>query len=148
RQPGRRTVQAVRGPPGPGEGVMMDVPTARPDEVSWEHKPYTPVGSSLALMYARETEVLLSGPAGTGKSRACLAKLHLVALKYPGMRGCIVRKTRESLTESALVTFERDVVPEGHPILGGARRNARQAYSYPNGSVIVVGGLKQAGKDQ
>ena len=92
--------------------------------------------------------VLLSGPAGTGKSRAGLEKIHACALRWPGMRGLIVRKTRESLTESALVTFEAKVLPEGSPIAAGAQRNARQAYRYPNGSEIIVAGLKKAGADQ
>jgi phage terminase large subunit len=97
-------------------------------------------------MLCQNAEVLISGPAGTGKSRACLEKLHLCAEKYAGMRGLIVRKTRESLTESGLVTFETKVVPEGHPILGGPQRNFRQVYRYPNGSQIVVGGMDKASK--
>jgi phage terminase large subunit len=32
-------------------------------------------------------------------------------------------------------------VPVGHPILEGARRPSRKAYTYPNGSTVVVGGL-------
>src|SRR5271165_3042864 len=98
-------------------------------------------------MTCRLPEVLLSGPSGTGKSRSVLEKLHLAAERYPGMRGLIVRKTRESLTESALVTFETHVVPEGHPALAGPRRNQRHVYLYPNGSEIIVGGMRQAGKD-
>lgn len=77
-----------------------------------ESRPYTPYGAAGQLFYARAAEVLLAGPAGTGKSRACLEKLHLAAMKYPGMRGLIVRKTRESLSESGLVTFEDKVLPE------------------------------------
>lgn len=89
---------------------------------------------------------MVSGPAGTGKSRACLEKLHYLAESTPGLRALIVRKTRESLTESGLVTFEEKVVPAGHPILDGAQRRMRQAYHYPNGSEIVVGGLDKPGK--
>jgi phage terminase large subunit len=62
------------------------------------------------------------------------------------MRGLILRKTRESLSEAALFTFEDKVVPEGHPILAGAKRNCRQVYRYPNGSQIVVGGMDKASK--
>ena len=97
-------------------------------------------------MQTRAEEVLLSGPAGTGKSRGALEKLHLAAEKYPGMRGLILRKTRESLTEAALFTWETKVVPAGHPILNGAQRRMRQAYRYPNGSEIVVGGLDKPEK--
>ncbi len=93
-------------------------------------------------------EVLLSGPAGTGKSRACLDRLHALALQYPGMRGLILRKTRESLTESALVTFEEKVLGGSHPLASGAGRAHRKAYTYANGSVLVVAGLRSSGKDQ
>src|SRR3990167_5067145 len=63
------------------------------------YRPYQPFGACLDLFYTRADEVLISGPAGTGKSRACLEKLHLCASKYPGMRGLMIRKTRESLTQ-------------------------------------------------
>ena len=107
---------------------------------------YRPRGAALELFYAKDKEVGLSGPAGTGKSRANLEKIHFCALKYPGMRALIVRKTRESLTESGLVTFEERVLPEGSPLLAGPRRQFRQAYHYPNESTLVVGGLDKASK--
>jgi PBSX family phage terminase large subunit len=110
-------------------------------------RPYQPFGAARTLFYSRAAEVLLSGPAGTGKSRACLEKLHLCAEKYAGMRGLIVRKTRESLSESGLVTFETKVVPEDHPILLGANRPNRHSYRYPNGSEIIVGGFRQHSLD-
>jgi hypothetical protein len=91
----------------------------------------------------REPEVLLAGPAGTGKSRADLEKLHLAARKYPGMRGLMARKTRASLTESAMVTFQQKVL---HPAEGVIFHHESQEYRYPNGSVIVVAGLDKASK--
>lgn len=110
-------------------------------------RPYEPHGSASELMRCKLPEVLMSGMAGTGKSRACLEKLHRAADVHPGMRGLIVRKTRESLTESALVTFEQHVVQAGHPILeAGGQRRMRQSYQYPNGSVIVVGGMDKPSK--
>lgn len=123
---------------------MMAV--AIPEEVKPCHKFYQPYGIAEQLLYCKAPVVFLSGPAGTGKSRACLEKLHLCAEKYAGMRGLMVRKTRESLTESGLVTFEEKVVPVGHPILDGPQRRMRQAYHYPNGSEIVVGGMDKASK--
>jgi phage terminase large subunit len=89
---------------------------------------------------------MLSGPAGTGKSRGCLEKLHKAACTYPGMRGLIVRKTRESLTEAALVTFEDKVVPEGTLWIANQQRRVRQSYELPNRSSIVVGGLDKVEK--
>lgn len=107
---------------------------------------YQPHGVALDLFYGKQPELVMSGPAGTGKSRACLEKLHLCAMKYAGMRGLIIRKTRESLSEAALVTFEDKVLHEYDPIKEGARRNFRQAYHYPNKSELVVGGLDKPGK--
>jgi phage terminase large subunit len=124
----------------------MSLMPASPEDLTPGHRPYEPFGAALKLMRCRGSEVLISGPAGTGKSRACLEKLHVCAEKYPGMRGLILRKTRESLSEAALFTFENKVVPEGHPILAGPRRNCRQVYRYANGSQIVVGGMDKASK--
>src|SRR5262249_51460015 len=107
---------------------------------------YRPRGAPLKLWTDRSPEVLVSGPAGTGKSRACLEKLHACCLRWPGCRWLIVRKTRESLTESALVTFEEKVLAEGSPIRLGPQRRMRQAYHYPNGSEVVVGGLDKPSK--
>jgi phage terminase large subunit len=117
-----------------------------PPELDPRHKPYEPYGASLRLMKSRDEEILVSGPAGCGKSRACLEKLNLCALRYPGMRGLIVRKTRESISESALVTFEEKVLPEGSPIAAGPSRRMRQSYHYPNGSEVVVGGMDKPSK--
>ena len=111
-----------------------------------EQRAYQPFGAAQRLWRDTRGECLISGPAGTGKSRACLEKLHAVCLRWPGARYLIVRKTRESLTESALVTFEEKVLPAGDPIASGARRSHRQSYLYPNGSVVVVGGLDKPGK--
>lgn len=107
---------------------------------------YEPLGSALTLFKCRDEEVLMSGPAGTGKSRGELEKLHLCAEKYAGMRGLILRKTRRSLTEAALVTFEEKVLPARHPALRGPKRTHRSVYRYPNGSEIVVGGLDDSSK--
>jgi phage terminase large subunit len=63
-------------------------------------------GNCGRIVTTREPEVCLEGPAGTGKSVAILWKIHRAAQKYPGMRALIVRQTRESLTQSALVTYE------------------------------------------
>lgn len=111
------------------------------ETVKPENRAYQPFGAARDLMTFKGSELLLSGPAGTGKTRGLLEKLHLCAEKYPGMRALIIRKERTSLTETALVTWEEKVVPPGHPILEGAQRSHRQAYHYPNGSEVVIGGL-------
>lgn len=93
------------------------------------------------FMYDQSPIVGLSGPAGTGKSRCALEKIHLLLEGIPGARAFIARKTRESLTEAALFTYEEHVLPAGHPCLGGAHRVNRSQYLYPNGSMLVIVGL-------
>ncbi len=100
------------------------------------------------VVTTRDPEVCLEGPAGTGKSVAILWKIHRAAQKYPGMRAAIVRQTRESLTQSALVTFERHILTKSwrKRIADNAKRRVRQSYDYPNGSEVVVGGLDKPDK--
>lgn len=111
---------------------------------------YAPRGAARRLFEARQPELLLSGPAGTGKSRACLEKLHMLALMNPGMRGLIVRKTLVSLGSTALVTWRRLVVPEALEtgdvrFYGGSTAEPPQ-YRYRNGSAVVIGGLDKPTK--
>jgi phage terminase large subunit len=108
---------------------------------SSDNRPYQPIGAALTAFYSRAPEVLLSGPAGAGKSRALLELMHLRASKYPGSRHLIARKTRASLSESGLVTFEDKVLPPNSRIKGNAKRRYHQVYEYPNGSEIVVAGM-------
>lgn len=107
-------------------------------------------GAARELMRRREDEVLLCGPAGTGKSRACLEKLNIAALKYPGLRGLIVRQVRDTLPSTALETFEKYVITEqlaaGAVVYrsGSGRRPAR--YEYNNGSELWIAGLDKPSK--
>jgi hypothetical protein len=110
------------------------LPVGRPRP---EWRPYQPYGAARELMRCRAREVVLEGPADTGKSRACLEKMFLAAINHPGMRGGVFRKTRASLTQTAMATFERAVLPAG----AAAFHHADQEYRFPNGSKIIVAGL-------
>ena len=107
---------------------------------------YAPRGAAAQFIANSADEVLISGPAGTGKSLAALVKLNFCALHYPGSRHLIIRKTRASLTDTGLVTFERDVLGLDHPLVAGRQRAYRQSYQYGNGSEIVLGGMDKPGK--
>jgi len=109
---------------------------------------YAPRGVLRQLFETRDGEVLVEGPAGTGKSMACLEKMHMCALLNPGMRGLIVRKTLASLGSTALVTWRERVVAEALlagvvKFYGGSPQESPQ-YQYRNASVIVVGGMDKA----
>lgn len=88
-------------------------------------------------------ELLIEGPAGTGKSRGVGEVLYQCMERFPGCRILVVRKTRKALTESWLVTWETKVLWPGHPMLDGAGRSNRHAYYHPNGSSLVLGGMDE-----
>lgn len=126
----------------------MVATAVRPPSAAVAPARYAPRGEARRLFECRDKEVLYEGPAGTGKSFACLWKLHLAALKYPGMRALMARKTLVSLTGSALVTFQERVLGAGAfgvRFYGGSKAKPA-AFHYPNGSEIVVGGLDKPTK--
>lgn len=90
-------------------------------------------------------EACIHGPAGTGKSSGAIARLHYLCSLYPEIRCLMVRKTRKSLTESGLVTFEK-ILGDQKKLFSRVQRQQRHDYVYPNGSVIVVGGMDDAAK--
>lgn len=107
-------------------------------------------GAALEVMKRREDEVLIVGPAGTGKSFAALYKIHLMCLHNAGMRALIVRKTHRSLSSTGLVTFREQVAADAIKAgllkwYGGSGERPAQ-YNYGNGSVIVVGGMDNPDK--
>lgn len=114
-----------------------------------EHS-YRPRGAARRVRACRDPEVLLSGPAGTGKSRACLEKLHTMALANPGLRALICRKTATSLSSTALVTWRRFVIHEsllnGDVWFYGGSAQEPPQYRYKNGSVVAIGGLDKVEK--
>ncbi|MFJ3923024.1 phage terminase large subunit [Streptomyces sp. NPDC090022] len=111
---------------------------------------YEPRGAANALFRTRTSEVAMAGPAGTGKSLACLFRVHLSALNNPGIRCLIVRKTAVSLGATTLVTFEEKVAKQALATgvvrwFGGSPREA-PCYRYSNGSKVVVGGMDKPEK--
>jgi len=89
-------------------------------------------------------EVLIEGPAGTGKSMGIAAILDRHGTTFQGIRMLAIRKTRASLTESFMHTFETDILPDGDVIVSGRSREGRHSYKYPNTDAeIVCAGLDQ-----
>ena len=111
---------------------------------------FRPKGPHRQLFLDRSREILMAGPAGTGKTRACLEKVHFCALRYPGSHFLLVRKTLESLKSSALVIFQEEVIAEDLAsgditVFGGSRFRPPQ-FTYSNGSMIIVGGMDKPEK--
>ena len=107
-------------------------------------------GGMLALWESKAHEIILAGAYQTGKTYGALSKLHALLCKYPKCNALMVRKTRKSILTSAVVTYEKKVLP----FPPGDHRCAIQKYggelsefyTYPNGSRLAVGGLDDADK--
>lgn len=111
---------------------------------------FTHYGECSKLFRYKGDEILLSGPAGTGKSRAALEKLMVAALKYAGMRGLMVRKTAVSIASTAMVTWREHVATEliqaGQVKWFGGSAQEQAGYRFRNGSFIAVAGMDKATK--
>jgi hypothetical protein len=106
---------------------------------------YRPRGTAKEAMESRAPELLISGPAGTGKSRAVLEKIHLCMMKYPKAKALLLRQTMSSLAGSGLQTYQDFVAAEALlsgevTYFGGSVREPPQ-FRYRNGSRISIGGL-------
>lgn len=106
-------------------------------------KDYTPYGGAADLMYCTDHEQVIAGPAETGKTLAACWKAHILASKYPGCQGAIVRKTQKSVYGSVLQTFERVIKNAPVEPYGGEKP---EKYNYANGSAIWVGGMDNPDK--
>lgn len=111
---------------------------------------YTPRGAAQDLFNTRDSEVLLCGPAGTGKSRACLEKIDAMCWATEGCRALIVRKTAASLAASGLQTLTNFVINEslaaGHIRFYGGSASEPAQYRYANGSRVFISGMDKAEK--
>lgn len=101
---------------------------------------FCPRGGAALLWRCKDPEVMLCGPAETGKTYSSLKKLDACMWKYAGAQGAIVRKSYVSMPGSVLQTFERKVLGPTTPVrvYGGEKA---QWYDYPNGSRVWVGGM-------
>lgn len=109
---------------------------------------FAPRGAAASVFRATEPEVVLSGPAGTGKSRACLERLLHLALAYPGCRLLIARKVAASIASTAMKTWRRDVLPEferaGEVDFYGGSAVEPPQFRFRNGSVVLLAGLDRS----
>ena len=94
------------------------------------------------LFSSTEHQVMLSGPAETGKTVAACLKAHAICTCVPNSQGAIVRKTSASLPGTVLRTFQRIIAPDikrGTVRVYGGETPGR--FIYTNGSTIWTGGM-------
>lgn len=87
-------------------------------------------------------EILLDGPAGTGKTRGCGEWAVDELRSSRGLRIGYFRKTRESMNETVLNSLEQFVLGSVHdPALTAKERRNRKSYLFPEtgGQLILAG---------
>lgn len=95
-------------------------------------------------------EALLEGPFETGKTVCSLQILHRRLWDFPNARGLMLRKTYKSLVQSAIVTYEKKILPmdvnSRQSLVQKYGGEKPEFYDYANGSRLVCGGLDNADK--
>lgn len=90
-----------------------------------------------------ESEILAFGPRGSGKTLFIADMCFRFAMKYPGMTQRWGRLDKTRMSESVLKTFEEEVLPAYPGIkFQGPNREGRHGYDLPNGSCIIIHGLR------
>jgi len=82
---------------------------------------------------ATEDDVLYGGAAGGGKTVALVMEGIRAAVRYPGIRILVLRRTYDELAESVFPEFERY---EWARALGGSWNKTEKELTFPNRSVI------------
>lgn len=65
--------------------------------------------------------------------------MHRDMLTYPGAQGLILRKTRESMNNSTVLFYEREVVGKDTRV---KHNRGQHRFEYANGSIVAYGGMK------
>lgn len=108
--------------------------------------PYSFYGGVHRAIMCKDPEVMLSGPAETGKTIGLLWKLDAIARKYKNASLVIARKTLASTYSTVLVTFQEKILQDGTGVkpYGGARP---QWFDYEEtGSRIWITGMDKSSK--
>jgi len=95
----------------------------------WQHEPWRD----------KSAIILLTGSAGGGKSRLAAEKMHAFCLKYEGATALMLRKTRESMTNSTVLFMDRAVIARDPAVRHFPSKNR---FEYANGSILAYGGMK------
>lgn len=102
---------------------------------------FVPYPWQMAPLADRSLVILLEGSKGGGKSRLWCEKLYLLCKRYSGVMALMVRKTRESMTNSTVLFMDR-TVRDNDPYCvhkAGAHR-----FEFSNGSILAYGGMADA----
>lgn len=101
--------------------------------------PFKPLPWQIEAWRDTVSIMLLTGSAGGGKSRLAGEKLHGYCQRYPKSMALILRKTRESMTNSTVLFMEKAVISRDKNITFFP---SKHRFEYSNGSILAYGGMK------
>jgi phage terminase large subunit len=107
--------------------------------------PYAPLPWQYAPLRDKSMVMLMTGSAGGGKSRCAAEKVHAFLMKYPGATGLVVRKAREFVTRSSVPMLWEAMGKEASGVIANKSDNT---FTYPNGSILYAGGMKDDSQAQ
>lgn len=99
---------------------------------------YKPLPWQVAPWRDKAGVLLLTGSAGGGKSRLAAEKIHAYLKKYPGAMGLMLRKTRNSMTNSTVLFMDRAVIGNDPQV---KHYPSKSRFEYANGSILAYGGM-------
>lgn len=102
-------------------------------------------GAALDLWKFKGPEVVISGPAETGKTYGALFKLDALLWKYKNSSAVMVRRIRDTIRSSCMQTYTHKVLREGSPVKPYGGENPSW-FDYPNGSRLWLAGMDDPGK--
>jgi phage terminase large subunit len=105
--------------------------------------PFRPLTWQRDPLMDKSPIVLVTGSAGGGKSRLMAEKLHAYCKHYDGAMALMLRKTRNSMTNSTVLFVERTIVGPDPSVIHFPSKNR---FEYANGSILAYGGM--ANEDQ
>lgn len=100
---------------------------------------FEPKGWQIAPFRDKSFILLLEGSAGGGKSYVAASKIDAFCRKYANATALMVRKTRESMTNSTILFMERMIIGDDPDV---KHLPHKRRFEYANGSVLAYGGMK------
>ena len=109
---------------------------------------YQAYGGALELWNCREHEVLIHGPADTGKSRVCLQKVDALCRLYPKTHALFVRRHRSDMKDTVVQSLVQGVYGGDEQAVGVTRIGGVNPFEfhYDNGSIIRLRGMDDGSK--
>ena len=101
--------------------------------------PFQPLPWQVDPWRDKAKTLLLTGSAGGGKSRLAAEKIHGFCKKYKNSMALMLRKTRNSMTNSTVLFMDTTIIGDDPAVTHYPSKNR---FEYDNGSMLYWGGMK------